>query len=229
MAYTITATGTGGTVGGSGIVICQFAEWSSVTANGTDGFNSNFTSSSSGAFSSGSITTTANGELVIGGIMVSGGAWTVGSGFTLLTNSGNGDFTEYQTQTSSGAINPSFGNASSGLTVVGATGAFKKSGGSFGTAAQQKVGAAGAASSVIITPTSTPTAGDFLVAVVSTKSWSVLNTGFTVTDSDGTSWTQLGILSNGTTTKAIGIFYLLSYGKKPPAGQIPPFFFGKSH
>jgi hypothetical protein len=210
MPYTITAQGTGGSLG-SGIIICQFAEWGSVTATATDGFNSNFTTSSSTTFNTGSVTTTVNGDLIVGGVMTgSGGTFTHGTGFTLLTQSGNGDWTEYETQTTHGAINPSF-NCPSAQTIVGVTGAFSKSAGTFGTAAQQKVGAAGAAS-IVITPTSTPTVGDFLVAVVSTKSWNTINAGFSVSDSAGSSWQQLGTIFNSSNAQAAAIFYVLKYG-----------------
>ncbi|HEX8838261.1 MAG TPA: hypothetical protein VF748_15065 [Candidatus Acidoferrum sp.] len=84
--------------------------------SGTISLDGNNTNNGTGtSVTSGSITTTVNGDLIFAGTFgTSFTTLSVGSGFTVVENDNANFGAEFQTQTSSGAINPSFTNTNAG-------------------------------------------------------------------------------------------------------------------
>jgi IPT/TIG domain len=130
-AGTTTITGTPGSAGEYGAMDCQ--EWSGVaTSSPLDQFTEQDGSSANP--SSGSVTTGANGELILGD-MENGYSPSAGSGFTLLNTdttaaTGSGLDTEYQIQTNAGSVAATWGLAATGWTAQVAT--FKPAAGTSG-------------------------------------------------------------------------------------------------
>lgn len=105
----ITLSTTGGVI--SHIAADEFAD---ISGN-LDGSSALYTASSTTTASSGSLTTTSNGDLIWGVVAVNTGTWTPGSGFTAGFNSTNWG-TEYQFQTTAGAIAATAGVSASSQT-----------------------------------------------------------------------------------------------------------------
>lgn len=115
--------------GGANTVSCSVAsgniseihisEWSGVAAVTPIDKSINGTGSSTTP-SSGSQTTTANGELIYG-FCASATTAIVGSGFALVTDGGNGNICEFQIQASAGAIAATFTQATGAWGVTMAT------------------------------------------------------------------------------------------------------------
>lgn len=206
MAYTLTAHTTGGT---TGLVICQFAEWSGVTASSFSATGGNVSGGGSTSFNTGASTSTSAQLNTSGLVSSSVSGWTPPYG-TQLTQSFNGDNTAFTT-TAFGPASTNWLKTSFALTTgIGAV--FSKSAGTFTTLSQQKVAAAGATTSVTVTPTSTPTAGDFTLAYVYASAFSTPPTGMSVTDSGGAIWVQVAFINGGATTQqSVGIFCVLAY------------------
>lgn len=93
------------------------------TSSPVDVYGSNPNATGSGtALSTGSITTTKNGDLIYGSVGVNGGPITPGTGFIGLNNLG---FTQYKVQSSSGTINPGMVDGTSSDTYGGISVAFE--------------------------------------------------------------------------------------------------------
>jgi hypothetical protein len=121
-AGTTTISGTPGSASEYGAMDCQ--EWSGVATSGPlDQFTEQDGTSANP--SSGSVTTTANGELILGD-MENGYSPSAGSGFSLLNTdtsagTGSGLDTEYQIQTNAGSAAATWGLAATGWTAQVAT------------------------------------------------------------------------------------------------------------
>jgi hypothetical protein len=213
--YALTINATGGTRG-PGVLLTTVLDFTGANFSNSDATNQTLqTASTIAAQTTGSITTTANGDVVVGGFISGGvGTPTAGSGWTLgyVNNAESAD--EYQVQTSGGAINPVFAGMQTGSAGAGCgvTGSWSKSGGTYSFS--QKIDAAtGSATSVTATLAAQPAVGDLIVVLAYTLGWSTQNTGFSVTaDSFGNSYTQLGTGNfYNAGQSAAAIFYLGSF------------------
>lgn len=212
MAYNFTVT-VGGWPGGTAVLFQNFLEFTGGVSPAVDASASNVTASSGASFLSGNVTTTANGDVIVGVVTA---AYVTGSSPPLIISAGAG-FTqglgagvvtglfsdEYQIQGSAGSINPSFSfSPTQSSNAVGVTGAFSSGGGTYTFVQKKGQGTTGLGSgtvSVTLTPTSTPTIGDLLVCTIGASPSGL--TSVNVLDSNGVVWNRLIIADSG------GLFY----------------------
>lgn len=199
MAFNFTLTNTGGTRGGSGITMGSVFHFTGgVTTTLDVSLFTTQTASSIAAQTTGSVTTTVNGDAVVGALISSGGSLastTAGAGFTLgnkITGASPQYIDEQEIQSSLGSINPAFGTYPTGQFAAGATAAFKKASGTLSLSQKANSPAAAGATNVSVNITSNPAGGDLLVAIIASGTWSTNPTGGSVTDDLGNGYTSVG-------------------------------------
>lgn len=228
MAYKITAAISGGSVDGTGSIYASFLDFTGGVASGTDGSSSNSSTTQVTTLTSGSFTTTVNGDIVVG-IMVPKfplASLAAGTGFTEENTVNLGSppvpfyADELQIQSAHGAINPTFTMGGSGSSYVMVGGAIKKSSGTFSIVSSQNTsGVTAPGANVTIAPAATPTSGDALIVGVGYVLSGVTNaTTRTVTDNSGNTFTELiNVFVGSPLNLGVSFFYLLSFGGSPSA------------
>ncbi|HVN26045.1 MAG TPA: hypothetical protein VMT99_00110 [Candidatus Paceibacterota bacterium] len=171
------------------------------TVNGLDAW-AQATDTSVTAHATGNITTTSNGDYVIGMYMTTGenaGTYTAGGNYALEAQTANGLMMEDQVQNASGTINAST-TSSGNMTGVMIVAAFKPS---LVYQVHQSVGAINTSTTLTTTVSST-NAGDLLVLFAIDRGSSLTGTP---TSSNGSSFT-FAASTTGSNTSNIYLYYL---------------------